>query len=140
MTDINKSNTNKERCNNLLKEALVILLDTKSLSSVEWDALSLVVFFYKGERTCNGFVYTGDGEDYESWSPGSIPFTGKMKEFQEAMIEGGDRPWASALIQITKPDLNFTIDLEYDEPLRWKPHGKSLGLKAYANLLRPRKK
>lgn len=135
MTEINSSN--KNNCNNLLKEALAIILDIESLNRVEWDTLSLVLLFSKGRRSCNGFVYTGNG-DFDGWSPGSIPFVKKMEEFRDAMVHGGDRPWESALIRIAKSDLNFSIELEYDDPLRWKPHGKSLSFSEYADSLRPK--
>lgn len=116
----------------------MLMLSSKKLDGVEWDSLSLVVNFSKGQRTCSGFVYSTEVKDFNSWTPGSIPFIEKMEEFREAMIAGGDRPWETTLIQITKPDINFTIDIEYDDPLRWELEGKSLSLSEYANSLRPK--
>ncbi len=113
------------------------MINAKSLDNVEWDSLSLVIGFFDGGNSTNGYSY--NGEKYKGWIPSSSEFLRKIEELRVTMPSKAGGHWCKALIRVTKPDLNFTIDVDYDDQTRWDMEVKSIDLISdHANSLRPK--
>jgi hypothetical protein len=111
------------------------LISDRRFAGEDWSSIAIVSIVQPGVGQLSGYMFMPDGK-----SKPAAPRNGELhvmfEDLQSVMMVDGKRPWKSALFQIKRDGLKFSVDFEYYDPLRWKASPENIELVIEA--LRPR--
>lgn len=110
---------NYDRATALVHEIGSLIVHNDRYTSRDWDGLAVTVIVEPGVTQISGYSYR-DGQPPETASPGLGVLADKFEELCEVMPTPDGRKWKTALVQIRRETGKFTIDYEYNNPMRWK--------------------
>lgn len=103
----------------LVNEIGVALISDKRYDGREWSLLSLVATLGNGVREVSAYTFNDEGEP-EPGTPRNWAIPGMFEKLRQAMQVPGQEPWKTCLFRVKRDSMRIRLDVEYDDPLRWK--------------------
>lgn len=110
---------NQKLSEDLVQEIGSAIVKDKCYNGRDWRLISIVAILGDGVTQLSGYSFDGEGS-FEPDTPYNIELLGMFRNLQKAMQVPDQEPWKTCLFRIKRDPMRVRLDVDYDDPLRWK--------------------